>query len=175
VVVAGFFNQERMKRLLFMRHGKSSWSNGTLADHDRPLKTRGVEDAHRMGNWLKDKKDWYPESIHTSSAKRALETANIVRGYLPENLEFSIDSALYTFSIFQLLEEIKRLDDKTSSVLLFGHNPAYTALHNYLSTKEVDNVPTAGLSFFQLDIKTWNDLDAEHVIAGQLVTPKMLR
>ena len=41
-----------MKTLLIMRHGKSSWKDATLADHDRPLKRRGKRDAHKIGELI---------------------------------------------------------------------------------------------------------------------------
>ena len=164
-----------MKVLLFMRHGKSSWSNGSLPDHERPLKSRGIEDANLIGNWLGDKKDWHPEVIFSSSAARAMETAQIVKRYLPSDLELNIESSLYTFSIFQLIDEIKKMDDGRNKIMLFGHNPAYTALYNYLSDVEVDNVPTAGLCHFVLDIKSWKELDSDTVLQGRLVSPKSLR
>jgi hypothetical protein len=42
------------KKILIMRHAKSSWSNGSLKDFDRPLNDRGVQDAPRMGKYLKE-------------------------------------------------------------------------------------------------------------------------
>ena len=42
-----------MKTLLLLRHAKSSWSDPTLPDHDRPLNKRGIHDAPRMGKLLR--------------------------------------------------------------------------------------------------------------------------
>ena len=38
-----------MLTLILLRHAKSSWSNPGLADVDRPLATRGLNDAPLMG------------------------------------------------------------------------------------------------------------------------------
>jgi len=38
-----------MKNLLIMRHAKSSWKDSNLADHERPLKKRGLKDAAEVG------------------------------------------------------------------------------------------------------------------------------
>ena len=35
--------------LSLLRHAKSSWKNPTIADHDRPLNTRGTAEAPVMG------------------------------------------------------------------------------------------------------------------------------
>ena len=59
-----------MKTLLLMRHAKSSWKEEGVADHDRPLNSRGKRDAPRMGELLKREK-LAPAIIVTSTAKRA--------------------------------------------------------------------------------------------------------
>ena len=43
-----------MKTLLLLRHAKSSWKDGSMADHDRGLNRRGEADAPRMGTYLRD-------------------------------------------------------------------------------------------------------------------------
>ena len=63
-----------MKTLLMLRHAKSSWKDGSLSDHDRPLNERGKRDAPRMGQILKEQA-LVPELIISSTAKRARKTA----------------------------------------------------------------------------------------------------
>ncbi|NOQ40692.1 MAG: histidine phosphatase family protein, partial [Anaerolineales bacterium] len=46
-----------MKTLVIVRHGKSSWDDSYLSDHQRPLAKRGLRDAPRMGARLAD---WGP-------------------------------------------------------------------------------------------------------------------
>ena len=66
-----------MKKLYLIRHAKSSWSNPGLADFERPLNKRGLKDAATMGKVLK-KTLLKPNRVLTSSARRALETVEIV-------------------------------------------------------------------------------------------------
>ena len=66
-----------MKTLLALRHAKSSWGNANLTDFERPLNKRGQRDAPRMGELLKER-DLTPDLIITSSAERALATAEAV-------------------------------------------------------------------------------------------------
>ena len=40
--------------LLLVRHAKSSWSNTSLADFDRPLNKRGVLNAPLMGQRIRE-------------------------------------------------------------------------------------------------------------------------
>ena len=42
-----------MKRLLLLRHAKSSWDDASLADRDRPLAPRGHKAAERMAEHLR--------------------------------------------------------------------------------------------------------------------------
>ena len=62
-----------MKRLLLVRHGKSSWKDPELSDFDRPPNRRGKEDAPAMGRRLAER-GWLPALIITSPAKRAVST-----------------------------------------------------------------------------------------------------
>ena len=66
-----------MKKLLLLRHAKSSWSDDGLPDHDRPLNKRGKKTAPQMGRLLVER-DLVPDLIVSSSAKRARKTAEAV-------------------------------------------------------------------------------------------------
>lgn len=59
-----------MKFILLLRHAKSSWDNPELEDFDRPLAGRGLQDAPRMGKFLRKSK-YRPEYIVSSTAQRA--------------------------------------------------------------------------------------------------------
>ena len=45
-----------MKKLVIIRHAKSSWDDPFLNDHDRPLAERGLKDAPKMAKRLKKEK-----------------------------------------------------------------------------------------------------------------------
>jgi phosphohistidine phosphatase len=65
------------KKLLLLRHAKSSWDESNLSDYERPLNNRGKQNASTMGNFLK-KENLVPDLIISSTAKRADKTANII-------------------------------------------------------------------------------------------------
>lgn len=65
-----------MKTLLLLRHAKSSWDDATLSDHDRPLKSRGIKAARRMGRLMREQ-DLCPDRILCSTAVRARETLRL--------------------------------------------------------------------------------------------------
>jgi len=64
-----------MKTIIFVRHGKSSWDY-EANDKDRPLKERGINDAHAVSSEIKNL-DIPLDFIYASPANRALHTAVI--------------------------------------------------------------------------------------------------
>ena len=46
-----------MKKLIIIRHCKSSWSDLNLNDFDRPLNNRGIQDGNLMSKELSKKID----------------------------------------------------------------------------------------------------------------------
>ena len=60
--------------LTLVRHAKSSWSDPSLSDFDRPLNERGNRDAPKMARWFFENIQETP-ILFTSPANRALSTA----------------------------------------------------------------------------------------------------
>lgn len=146
-----------MKTVYFIRHAKSSWDQPT-PDVDRPLSERGFKDAHQVGKKLLDKNISY-DAIYSSIANRAQTTAQIVTaemGVDPKYLIFKKE--LYTFESNEVISFIKKLPDAEANVLIFGHNPAFTAVVNSLGSIKFDNLPTCGVVAIQFNMKKWEDL-----------------
>ncbi len=79
-----------MKKLLLMRHGKSSWDDPALADHDRPLAPRGRKGAALVAKYLRDK-NLAPAMILCTSATRAQETLEQLRPSLSDSTVVKIE------------------------------------------------------------------------------------
>ena len=60
------------RRLILMRHAKSSWDNPFAEDHQRPLNGRGKRSAKAIGEWLRAQ-GYLPDQILSSSATRTRE------------------------------------------------------------------------------------------------------
>ncbi|MBB4119559.1 phosphohistidine phosphatase [Mesonia hippocampi] len=146
-----------MKRLILVRHGKSSWADPALKDIDRPLKKRGFTDAEliiKAFNAEKISEEAY--QVYTSPAKRALTTAKLFSDTLARTpKDFNVLSNLYTFNTQELLHVIYTLEEKSNACMLFGHNPAITEVANLLGNKEIANIPTTGLIVIEADVKSW--------------------
>lgn len=145
-----------MKRLYLIRHAKSSWKNPALADFDRPLNKRGKRDAPFMGKLLAKQKVRC-DLILTSPAKRAFNTAKIIAKEIgfPKK-KIVTDEAIYLMDTQTLVEVIKHIDDSVNRLMMFGHNPGFTILANYLSDYKVENIPTCGIFCIDFDISSWS-------------------
>lgn len=161
-----------MKRLVLIRHGKSSWDNN-LPDHKRPLKKRAYNDADVV---IKAFRHFYePGALFwTSYAVRAHETAKLFKKGLniPDN-DFKVLEELYSFNQNDLLSVIKSCTDERDHLFVFGHNPAMTILVNSLGDKKIDNLPTTGLCVIDFEATSWNDIRKGKTILTLL--PKNLR
>lgn len=147
-----------MKTLYIARHAKSSWKFPDLTDFERPLNKRGKKNAPFMGELLAEKKI-KPELIISSPALRAKVTAIAISekiDYPQEKILF--DDEIYEAGLFTLRELISKFSNDYSSIMIFGHNPGFTSLNNYLSNKYIDNIPTCGIVALDLEIDTWADL-----------------
>lgn len=145
-----------MKTLLLLRHGKSSWSDASLADHDRPLKKRGRESAKCMGQLLRER-ELLPDHILTSSAARATATTQLVIKAAKYGNEVEVVPALYHADPSAFVAIVSRVPNRFDRVLVVGHNPG---LEDWLDRLigRVEAFPTAALAQIELPIDSWLDL-----------------
>jgi phosphohistidine phosphatase len=154
-----------MKTLILMRHAKSSWKDTKLDDCDRPLNKRGRKDAPLMGKILHEK-ELVPQAIYTSTAKRALQTAEgIVEKSHFKGEVIQMDS-FYLAEPDAYIQAIQSLPDNFERVLFIGHNPGVEGLLQILS-KQVASLPTAAVAHLVLPINHWSECSA--TTEGQLV------
>ncbi|MEM7455615.1 MAG: histidine phosphatase family protein [Planctomycetota bacterium] len=147
------------RTLLMMRHAKSSWSDGCLADHDRPLNNRGLRDAPRMGRFL-DSISLVPDAIISSTANRALTTAKLLSencgGFNGELVEYE---AFYHAPPSIYLERATLLDDSTSIVMFVGHNPGMAEVASMVS-ENWETMPTAAIARVEFPVDSWVDVQS---------------
>ncbi len=148
-----------MKTLYLVRHAKSSWKEPALSDHERPLNKRGKKDAPFMGKLLK-KKAILPQLIVSSPAKRALTTAKIMAGEMgyPKK-KIREDERIYDNAVRSLMSVIGDTEDVFGDLMIFGHNPSFTELAEYLSNEQVENIPTSGVFAIDFDVDSWKAID----------------
>lgn len=147
-----------MKKLYIVRHAKSSWDYEGIHDHDRPLKKRGINDAHLISKVLA-KEIKRPDVFISSSANRALHTGIIFCDnfdYPMANLKIS--KQLYSFSDGYLTKTVKALDDSFNSAIIFSHDHGINFFVNKYGSNPIAHVTTCGVIGIDFDIKYWKNL-----------------
>ncbi len=108
-----------MKRLILIRHAKSSWSSEAADDQSRPLNDRGRSAAVKVGNWLKAE-GYMPDQVISSNATRCAQTWE---GMAPAlgSPDVSVSEALYLAGPQAMLAALQAATGNT--VLMLGHMP----------------------------------------------------
>src|SRR5690606_6441335 len=135
-------------------------------DFNRPLSATGFLEVSRMSERLYNYQV-KPEYFISSPALRTLATAKI----FAENIGLPFDriqpeNMIYEASVNTLLKIVNHLDDKYSSVALFGHNPGITDLFNYLADDFIAALPTCSIVRLGFEFESWESLTAD---SGQTV------
>lgn len=147
-----------MKTIYIVRHAKSSWKYVNVNDHDRPLKERGIKDAHLVSKYLA-KCIKRPDVFIASSANRALHTGIIFCdnfGYPMANLKIS--KQLYSFSDGYLVKTVKALDDDFDSAIIFSHDHGINTFVNKFGSQPIAHVYTCGVIGIKFNEKHWKDI-----------------
>ena len=147
-----------MKRLMILRHAKSSWADTSLDDWQRPLNDRGHRDAPRVGEWLRQQ-SLVPDLIVSSDAVRARTTAETAARAAGYSRDIVLEPSLYGASTSEILGVVNELPEQTRSAMLVGHNPGLESVVRAL-TGEYCDMPTAALFVLDLDVDRWSDVGA---------------
>jgi phosphohistidine phosphatase len=166
--------------LYLLRHAKSSWSDATLDDHDRPLAPRGEKALRRLQRYMAQS-HVAPTLVLCSSARRAVMTCEGVRQALPKAAAVLVEDRLYAASGDRLLERLRQVPDDIAGVLLVGHNPGLHMLavslvgdgDDALQRELASAFPTGALATLSVPAP-WPDLAPGTATLRDLVTPRRL-
>lgn len=162
-----------MKNLILIRHAKSSWEYN-LPDIERPLDSRGKNDAPLVAKAFSKTNPTLPDAIYCSPATRTKMTCELFLENL--YLDYStvqIINDLYDFHGTSAYAFIKTLNNDISTVYLFGHNHALTTIANLLGDLSIENIPTSGLVNLQLPIPQWANIKSG--IIQNFLYPKLYK
>lgn len=144
-----------MKKLLLLRHAKSSWADATLKDFERPLNERGQRAAPLIGQFMRERAI-RPELVICSPAKRTRETIALVLEAARLEVKVRFDERIYEATTERLLEVVSEIEEDKREVMLVGHNPGFENLLERL-TNESEPMPTAALALITLDADKWKE------------------
>ena len=170
-----------MKTLYMLRHAKSSWADGSLPDHDRPLNERGRAAAPRVGAYMQGA-GYLPDLVLCSTATRTRRTLAAVLSEMEGEPTIEFQEELYLASAREMLDLVREVPDTVESVLMVGHNPGTGVMAAALSgggpPERVHlmraKFPTAGLAFIELSVDRWKDVDSGCGSLKEFVLPRDL-
>jgi len=161
------------KRLTIIRHAKSSWEEPDCSDIERPLSRRGLRNAPEMGARLA-KRNWLPDQLLVSTARRARDTATLIAievGFSREQI--MVNERLYLAEPSEWREIISALPGWISHAACVGHNPGITELANHFGDALIDNVPTCELIDMTFGVDAWANLFTAKPVAFEFDYPKI--
>ncbi|KZS82122.1 SixA phosphatase family protein [Mycobacterium persicum] len=152
---------EQHRNLVLMRHAKSAYPDG-VADYDRPLAPRGIREARLAGEWLRANVPPV-DSVLCSTATRTRET--LVRTGIDAPVRYA--QRLYGATPGAVIEEINRVADEITTLLVIGHEPTTSALALILATADStkstvaqrisEKFPTSAIAVLRIEGR-WEDL-----------------
>ncbi|MBT3891205.1 MAG: histidine phosphatase family protein [Planctomycetaceae bacterium] len=162
-----------MKTVILLRHAKSSWDNPASSDFQRPLNSRGIRDAPRIGAWIAEqgiKPDW----VLCSAATRAQETLARLQTTLDLGVNITITDHLYLAPPTTVVELLSQADDSAKCSLVIAHNPGMEGLLWGLCGTD-NSMPTCALAVIELPIDSWlaTDLNCQGTLQ-HYITPREL-
>ncbi|MGO8686294.1 MAG: SixA phosphatase family protein [Candidatus Dormibacteria bacterium] len=164
--------------LHLLRHAKSSWDDPRQGDRDRPLAPRGERAARKLAHAL-GREGVAPGLVLCSSARRALETLELIRPALPRQAEILVEEALYGAGGRELMARLRRLPAECAEVMLIGHNPGIHDLALTLAGGGApgplrEHLPTGALVSLRCAIAGWSRLRPGDGEVTRFLVPRRL-
>jgi len=161
-----------MRRLVLMRHAKSSWDDPAQGDHDRPLNGRGKRSAKALGNWLRAQTIFIDQAL-VSSSTRTRETFQ----RLNVECERVFLERLYHAGPADMFDILRSATGQT--VLMLGHNPGIAWFARDLVKRPPNHprfhdYPTCATLVVTFDIDAWSDLQPRQGQSQAFVIPREL-
>lgn len=169
-----------MKRLFLLRHAKSSWTDESLSDFDRPLDDRGERAAAALAVYgrqigLAPDRAIVSPAARTRATWARLAAEGVVAGAV------DYEDRVYGAAPGALAQLLGRLPAEAAEALIVGHNPGLEALALWLAADDdplraeiAQKFPTGAFVGFALDLDDWGDLAAGRARIALYVTPKQL-
>jgi phosphohistidine phosphatase len=172
-------DQSRSRTVILLRHAKSSWSDSTLTDIDRPLAPRGERASRKLAKYILQTRI-EPELVLCSPALRARQTLEAVEASLGKRCVVEVVPELYAASEQELLERLQALPEPVSSVMLIGHNPGLHDLALVLASRGAclpqleEKFPTGALATLVVRSARWSALGPGEAELVDYVLPRQL-
>jgi len=139
------------RRLIVMRHAKSSWKDPSLVDRERPLNKRGRRSARAVAAELA-RLGWAPDAIVSSDSERTSQTVDHMRESVTAPASFH--RSLYLAGITELRAAVAALPTSVRVALVLGHSPGWDEAVAWL-TGQPQDLKTADAALLTGTGRTW--------------------
>ena len=135
-----------LRKIILLRHAKSSWKDPSLRDFDRPLSKRGVRDTKLMKVHITSLVKGVDE-IYSSPSIRTSQTINQL---VPEFPHVKYIASLYLGDVSVVLSLLATIRPRIKTVMIVGHNPCIKETMEIIWKKPVEKFPTCAVAVFSL-------------------------
>ncbi|NVK33118.1 MAG: histidine phosphatase family protein [Rhodobacteraceae bacterium] len=165
-----------------LRHAKSSWTDPTQRDIDRPLNDRGQTASALIAQYMSEQ-NLKPDRILCSTAQRTRQTLQILQDVWHEDsIDLEFHRSLYDDMEETYLPIIRREGKSAQTLMVIAHNNAIHATAMTLLGKDPHDLaedmafkyPTGTLSVFSFDIQNWQNLSPRSGALQRFVKPRAL-
>jgi phosphohistidine phosphatase len=164
------------RRLVLLRHAKSSWQDAGTEDHERKLNRRGEQAADLLAAYFATRGS--PDLILCSSARRTQQTLAHLRPAYPSPPDTLIEDGLYLASAAALLKRITQVPDTVRHLLVIAHNPGTQELAERLAAHSAPKLrarlsakfPTGAAASYRI-AGPWQGLAHATAVLTGFVTP----
>lgn len=165
------------RRLLVVRHAKSAWPAG-VPDRLRPLGPRGLRDAPRMGQRIRELVGTV-DVVVVSPSQRTQETWALINDELGHTGRVVTDPRVYDAWGAHMLDLVRELPADAGTVMILGHEPGVSELVLSLAGSARDDLrdrvatkfPTCALALLRAD-RAWGEFVPGCAALETFTTPK---
>ncbi len=155
------------------RHAKSDWKQDYGGnDLDRPLANRGRRAAKIAGQFIAAAGQ-VPDLVLVSPALRARQTVEIASSGATWKATVRLDDRLYG-DADGLLESIRQAPESARTLMIVGHEPAWSEVASRLTNGAAFILPTASVLRLDFEVDRWAEVVGRGKVVW-LVTPRLIR
>jgi phosphohistidine phosphatase len=141
-----------MRRLMLIRHAKSSWKNEAVSDHARPLNKRGRRAAPAVAEHLASI-GWVPDLAYCSDALRAVESWDLMAKPFHQP-PMETHPSLYHAGWDEFSSVVSHTPADIKTLAVVGHNPGWEEVLEHLSGEALE-LKTADVALLESDEDQW--------------------
>ena len=135
-----------LRKIILLRHAKSSWEDPSLRDFDRPLSKRGINDIKLMKVYITS----LVKEVDEIYSSPSLRTSQTIEQLAPEFSHVKYLDSLYLGNFSNVLTILESIQTQIKTVMIVGHNPCIQETMETLSKNPVEKFPTCAAAVFSL-------------------------